>query len=352
MSKSIRVGVIGAGAIGLYHLSSWKQSPGIELAAVAEVNPQRRAEAVALYPELTGYADYREMLKDPSIGAVSIGVPNYLHGPVALDAIRAGKHVMLEKPMATSAAEAQAVVDAAKEMNVTLMVGQNFRFFKDCQMVKDFVTRGELGDIYHARATWMRRSGIPRIGSWFTQKKFAAGGCGYDIGVHFLDLTLYLMNNFDAECVTGLTHAKFGPRGLGDGQWGKGELDTTKPFDVEDLATAMIKLKGGQSVLLEIGWACHAGRGPDKEISIYGTAGGATLFPAQLHRSSGLKTETTQPDPDFFTCALPEDRIVHFADCIVNGKEPIVKPEQSLKVQKILDGIYESSRTGREVRIV
>ena len=350
MSKTIRAGVIGAGAIGLLHMESWKKHPHVELVAVAEINPQRRNEAIERYPEMKGYDDYREMLKDKALDAVSIGVPNYLHAPVALDAIRAGKHVMLDKPMATSAAEAQTIVDAVKQMKVQFMVGQNFRFFRDTQMVKKYCVDGYLGDVYHARAHWMRRSGIPRIGSWFTQKKFAAGGCCYDLGVHFLDLTLYLLDCFDAECVSGLTQARFGPRGLGDGTWGLGEINPDKPFDVEDLAVAMIKLKGGKSVLLEIGWASHADAGPDRHLHLYGTDGGASLWPAQIHRTKGQSVETI--NPDLTQLPLPEDRLQHFADCLLNGSEPLVKPEQSLKVQKILDAIYESSRTGHEVRIV
>jgi predicted dehydrogenase len=349
MSKSIRVGVIGAGAIGLYHMESWKKHPQIELAAVAEIHPQRRKEAIDRYPGMKGYEDYKELLKDKSIGAVSIGLPNYLHMQVAIDAIKAGKHVLLEKPMATSAKEAKAIVDAWKEKKVQLMVGQNFRFMRDTQMVKEYARNGELGEVYHGRAHWLRRSGIPRIGSWFTQKKYASGGCCYDIGVHYLDMTLYLLDCFDAESVSGITYAKFGPRGLGDGSWGKGEIDPAKPFDVEDLAVALIKLKGGKSVVLEISWAIHADSGSDNGVSVYGTEGGASLFPAKIHRVRGQNMETILPS--FNELPLPDDRVVHFANCLVNGAEPIVKPEESLKVQKILDGIYESSKTGKEVRI-
>jgi predicted dehydrogenase len=157
------------------------------------------------------------------------------------------------------------------------------------------------------------------------------------------------MDNFDAECVSGMTHAKFGPRGLGDGDWGRGEVDPNKPFDVEDLAVALIKLKGGKSVLLEISWAVHAPCGTDNGVEIYGTEAGATLFPARIHRVRGSTYETIAPEMK--ELPLPEDRMLHFAKCLVEDQLPIVKPEESLKVQKILDAIYESSRTGREVRL-
>jgi predicted dehydrogenase len=348
MSEKIRCAVIGAGAIGLEQLAGFKSHPNVELAGVAEVHAQRREEAAKKY-DIRGVEDYHELLRDPSIDAVSIGLPNFLHAEVAIAALKAGKHVMLDKPMACSAKESQLIIDAWKESRRVFMVGQNFRFYRDTQMVKDYIARGELGEIYHARAHWLRRSGIPRIGSWFTQKKFAAGGCCYDIGVHFLDMTLYLMGEFDAEAVSGQTFAKFGPRGLGDGDWGKGEIDTTKPFDVEDLAVAMIKLKGGKTVSMEISWAIQADNGKENGVDLYGTHGGASLSPAKIHRVTGSRYETITPD--FKTLPLPEDRMLHFVDCVVKGIPPIVKPEESLKVQKILDAIYESSASGREVRL-
>jgi len=347
--KMLRCAVIGAGAIGLHHMEGFKKHPQAELVAVAEVNPQRRQEAVEKFKIPAAVEDYRDLLKDPGIDAVSIGLPNYLHAEVTIAAIKAGKHVMLDKPMATSAAEGQKIIDAWKEKKVVFMVGQNFRFNRDTQMVKEYIKNGELGDIYHARAYWLRRSGIPRIGSWFTQKKFAGGGCCYDIGVHFLDATLHLMGTFDAESVSGIVQAKFGPRGLGDGSWGKGEIDPSKPFDVEDMAVAMIKLKGGKSVLLEVSWALQADGGKDNGIDLFGTEGGANLYPAKIFKVKGQNYETISPD--FKTLPVPEDRMVHFVDCVLSGVELLVKPEESLKVQKILDGIYESSKTGREVRI-
>lgn len=348
MAKKIRCAVIGAGAIGLEHLASFKSHPDVELAGVAEVHPQRRKEASEKY-SIPGVEDYRDFLRDGSIDVVSVGLPNFLHTEVSIAALKAGKNVMLDKPMACSAREGKAIYDAWKASGKVFMIGQNFRFMRDTQMVKDYIARGVIGETYHGRAHWLRRSGIPRIGSWFTQKKYAAGGCCYDIGVHYLDMVLHLMGSFDVEAVSGQTHAKFGPRGRGDGDWGKGEIDASRPFDVEDLAVAMLKLKGGKSVLLEISWAIQADNGKEFGVDVYGTEGGASLFPAKIHKVDGSRYETITPD--FKTLPLPEDRILHFVDCVAKGAEPIVKPEESLKVQTVLDAIYESSASGREVRL-
>jgi len=349
MVSKVRCGVIGAGAIGLAHIEGFKKHPQAEVVAVAELNPQRRQEAAEKYRLAKAVEDYHELLKDKSIDVVSIALPNYLHGQVTVEAIKAGKHVMLDKPMATNARDAQKMIDAWKEKKVVFMVGQNFRFNRDTQMVREYIKNGELGDVYHTRAHWLRRCGIPRIGSWFTQKKYAGGGCCYDIGVHLLDCALHCMGNFDAEAVSGQVYAKFGPRGLGDGTWGKGEIDPQKPFDVEDLAVAMIKLKGGKTAVMEISWALHADSGKDYGIDLYGTEAGANLFPARILRVRKGNYETITPD--IKSLPVPEDRMVHFIDCVVKGTPPLVRPEESLKIQKILDAIYESSKTGREVRI-
>ncbi|MCY3019981.1 MAG: Gfo/Idh/MocA family oxidoreductase [Planctomycetota bacterium] len=349
MNDKVRCAVIGAGQIGLAHIEGFKKHPQAEVVAVADINAKRLSEAAGKHKVPKAVADYRELLKDKSIDVVSIALPNYLHEEVAVAALKAGKHVMLDKPMATNAREAQRIIDAWKEKKVVLMVGQNFRFNRDTQMVREYVKSGELGEVYHARAHWLRRSGIPRIGSWFTQMKYAGGGCCYDIGVHLLDCTLHCMGCFDAESVSGQVYAKFGPRGLGDGSWGMSEIDPKKPFDVEDLAVAMIKLKGGRTVILEISWAIQADSGKDYGIDLYGTEAGANLFPARILRVRGSNYETITPD--YKRLPVPEDRMVHFIDCVVKGTPPLVKPEESLKVQKILDGIYESSKTGKEVRI-
>lgn len=349
MPQKLRCAVIGAGGIARSHINGFRKHASAEVVAIAELSPERRQEAMTTFEIPRGVENYKELLEDKSIDIVSIALPNFLHAQVAVEAINAGKHVLLEKPMATHASEAQKILDALKKKKVVFMVGQNWRFEKEPQIVKDYVTRGELGDVYHARAWWLRPSGIPRIGSWFTQKKFGGGGCGYDIGVHMLDCTLHLMGCFDAVAVSGLAYAKFGPRGLGGGGWGKGEIDPSKPFDVEDYAGALIKLKNGSSVMLEVSWAMQADPSVGYGISLFGTEAGAQINPVKIIRIREGRNEVATPT--YQKLALPEERMVHFMDCVVNGTEPVVKPEQSFKVQRILDAIYESASSGKEVRL-
>lgn len=346
---SFNVAVLGAGAIGLDHLGSFKQHPAVRLAAVADTSTGRARDAADMFNIPFVSADYREVVSRPEIDIVSIALPNYLHAPVALAALKAGKHVMLDKPMATNARDAAKLVAEAKKRRVLLMIGQNNRFTPDVQTLKQLVAKGVLGEVYHAKTAWTRRGGIPRIGSWFTQAKFAGGGSTYDIGVHALDRCLYLMGEFDAAAVSGQTYAKFGPRGLGEGSWGKSELDPTKPFDVEDMSVALIKLKSGRTVLLETSWAGHQALPDFNGTQLYGTEAGALIPNLQLFRKTehGYATESIATS----TTLVNPNRMSHFVNVLLGQEEPYVKPEESLAVQKILDAIYQSARTGREVRI-
>jgi predicted dehydrogenase len=347
MKNTFNVAVIGAGAIGLNHIDSFQKHEAAKVVAVAEVSPERGQEAVDKYnvPDLV--TDYKELLAREDIDVVSIALPNYLHAPVGLEALEAGKNVMIDKPVATNAGDAAKLVEAAKRSGKLLMVGQNNRMTEAVQTAKQLINRGDLGEVYHAKTAMLRRSGIPRIGSWFTQAKFAGGGCVYDIGVHALDRALYLMGEFEAASVSGKTYSEFGPRGLGDGNWGKGEVDPNKPFDVDDLAIALIKLKSGRTVLLEASWAAHLDNADSTHI--FGTEAGLKLPPLEMYKDTpdGYKVEPVEALPPL----VDTNRMAHFIDVLLGKAEPFIKPTESLALQKILDAIYESSRTGHEVRI-
>jgi predicted dehydrogenase len=347
--KHFRVAVIGAGAIAQDHLASFKQHPSATVVAIAEVSRKRGRETAERFGIQDVVTDYRELLARDDIDVVSIALPNYLHASVALDALKAGKHVMLDKPMATNARDAAKLVVQAKKQGVLFMVGQNLRFNVETQTARQLVEKGILGDVYHAKTSWTRRSGIPRIGSWFTQKRYAGGGCTYDIGVHALDRCLYLMGEFEAAAVSGQTYAKFGPRGLGNGNWGRSEIDPKARFDVDDMSIALIKLKSGRTVLLETSWAAHSPSSDVNGTQLFGTEAGLSLLPVQLFRqtSLGYSTETVELLPP----RVNTNRMVHFIDCLLGKAKPYVKPAESLAVQKILDAIYVSAATGREVRI-
>lgn len=345
---TIHCAVIGCGAIGDTHIQGFHKHPQARVTAVADVSAERARELASKHKIKRIFTDYRELLDQPDIQAVCIGLPNHLHAPVALEALCAHKHVLLEKPMALTVAEGEQIVRTAREKKLTFMVGQNFRFLPPIQRIKAAIERGELGQLYHARAMHLRRAGIPRIGSWFTQKKLSGGGALLDIGVHFLDASLHLLGNFDPVSVTGITHARFGPRGLGDGNWGKSEIDPTKPFDVDDYAAAFIKFKDGMSLILEVAWATHGDGWSEDSIKVYGTDGSAVYPHPQIFKRNE-KGPVALPLDEKSPLPYPDDKMVHFVDCILQRREPMVQPEQSLIVQKILNAIYDSAARGKEI---
>ncbi len=350
-TDTVRVAVIGAGAIGVHHASGFISHPNAKLVAIAEVSEERRVEACKQF-ELGAdgaYSDYRQILERKDVDVVSVALPNYLHASVGLEALQAGKHVMMEKPIATNAADAVKLADEAERRGLKFMVGQNQRFSPDAQSAKQLILSGGAGEVYHLEAFWIRRSGIPRIGSWFTQKEFAGGGCGYDIGVHMLDLALHLAEDFDPIAVSGKTYAEFGPRGLGEGGWGKSEVDPAKGFDVEDFAYAFIRLRSGRTVSLRAAWACHQEAGSVNNVRVFGTEAGVEVFPFKVHRKLSDRYVTEEPKAE--ACLVNEKREAHFIDVVLGKAEPFVKPSQSVAVQRILDAMYESSRIGAEVRL-
>ncbi len=350
MREKLRCAVIGAGAIGIEHLSSLLHTPRAATVAIAETNAQRLREAAEKFHVPRTYTRYQEMLEQPDIDAVTVAVPNYLHAQVAIDALAAGKHVLIERPMATNAKDAAKIIAAAQKARKTVMVAKNLRFDRHAQNARAAVQRGELGEIYHARAFWHQHSGIPRIGSWFTQKQLSGGGVVAQQGSALLDALFFLIGDFDVISVSATTHAKFGPRGRGEMNWGRSEVDPKHPFDVEDHATALLRMKKGATVALETSWAgFHPGDERQSGIDLLGTEAGMSLFPAKLFKQGLHGFETTH----FFNAknGPGEDRVAHFVCCVVEGKKPLIAAEESLKVQQTLDALYESAQTGREVRL-
>jgi len=349
--KKLNIGMIGAGQIATNHCRNVNRHPRAEMVAVADPS-EKRARALQKEFGMAGrYKDGEELLEDKEIDAVCIATPNVFHAPLAKAALQAGKHVMLDKPFAMNAKEAKEVVTLAKKKRRILTLGMNWRFMPDPQTMKALVARGELGEIYHARTAIFRRSGIPSFGTWFSQKKLSGGGALLDIGVHFLDVCLYIMGNFDAVAVSGATYRKFGHRGLGEGGWGMSDKGK-HVFDVDDFATALIKFKNGATVNLDVSWAIHMPEAGKANIEIFGDKAGLQLSPLRLCRYGKKKGEYEVVEPQNVKPVVPyDDRFINWLDAILKKTKPICTLDEALMVQKLLDAIYKSSETGKEVRI-
>ncbi len=335
----IRVGMIGAGAIANDHCNGVLKHAQGEVVAVADMSAERAQEVAKKFNFTKTYSKWEDLIADKEIDAVCVALPNYLHAPVSLAALKAGKHVLLDKPFALSLKEAKSVADAAKKAKKTMMVGMNQRYRTESQTIRALVERGELGEVYHGKAKWLRRSGCPRFGTWFGEKKFAGGGAMLDIGVHMLDLCLFLMDNWKPVCVTGQTYTKFGNRGLGEGGWGKSDRKKNWKFDVDDFAAAFIKFKNGASVELNVSWALHQAEGNVWTMDIFGTEAGATAIPAaKLYRYNKKQPgEYEVVEPQGVKLAKPQcSRQYDWIDAILgNGNDTEVLPIVEIQFQEL-----------------
>jgi predicted dehydrogenase len=349
--KKITVGMIGAGMIASRHCEDIQAHSQAEVVAVADPSAERAQALKETFNLSRIYQTAADLIADPDLDAVTIAVPNVFHADYAIAALRAGKHVMLDKPFAITYAEAEQVAAEATRSGKVFMVGMNMRFEEDAQRARALIDNGQIGDIYHSKAYWFRRSGIPKLGTWFGKKEMAGGGVLLDIGVHLLDLSLFLIDNFEAEAVTGLTHRTFGHRGLGEGGWGLSTRDASAVFDVEDFATALIRLKGGATVTLEVAWAIHQEDVNRHNVEIFGSEGGLTAFNSRLCRFGPQPGEYQVTEPEKIAVPHPHgNRFINWIDAILDQAELVCTLEQALAVQKILNGIYTSAQTGREVR--
>lgn len=351
VDQTIRIGVIGAGNIGRAHTRQFSTMAGVEVHGVTDAIPQAAQAVQTDFSLPMLYSSPDAMLADPAIDAVIIGVPNRWHAPLAIQALQAGKHVLLEKPMAIDSAAAKDIVRAHRASGCTLMMSHQMRWLWGVQAVKDQINKGALGNIYAAKSGWFRRKGIPGWGTWFTRKEDAGGGPLIDIGVHMLDLALYLMGSPRPVSVFGSTYAEFGPKKRGIGTWGT--PDWSGRYDVEDLAMALIKMDNGSTLTLDVSWAVNMDTDSQPFVHIMGADGGASIIGSRArlvteHFDRAMETDITVPASDEGERARMSR---HFIGCIRSGGEPITSGMSGLTNNLILDAIYQSSQTGREVTL-
>ncbi len=375
----LKIGFIGCGGIANQkHLPGMKQQVEkgrVELVAFCDLIPERAEKAAKEYgtPDAKVYTDYHELLADPEIVAVHVLTPNIAHCEITIAALEAGKHVLCEKPMAATEADAKKMIEARDRTGKMLTIGYQYRHFNANYVAKKVIDEGWLGDIYYAEASLIRRRGVPTWGV-FTDKSKQGGGPLIDIGTHALDTTLWMMNNYDVEYVVGTSFEKLGtlldPDHQGQNNW-MGEPDhwNNKTYDVEDAAVGQIKMKNGAVINLRAAWAInmHEDRGANGQahVMLAGTKGGLDTFTGQvrLNHVVGNEMATTmvgrqvQPFiPGFSQGPAPlskEHEIWVTALEGNNGKgdasKLFVTADQAYVVTKILDSIYYSSKTNKPV---
>lgn len=342
-----RVAIIGAGFITrIGHLRGYRAA-NADVVAICDLLEERARALAEQYGVPRVYTDWRQMLEAEKPDIVSVCLPNVLHREPVLAAFAQGAHVVCEKPLATSLAEAKEMFAAARRAGRLLLTAQNFRFAPGTQLIKQVVDSGELGDLYFGEAVAMRRLGIPTWGA-FHYKAASHGGALLDIGVHMLDQTLWLMGNPRPLRVSATVETRWGTRpeiaALRGGAW-----DAAK-FDVDDFATAFVRLEGGATLLLRASWAAAVEAPQVMASRLVGTQGGAqTAPPAVFRMQHGVFADETFPSlPDRNSY---EEEFKHFMAVFRDGAEPIVCEEQTLDVQRVLDAAYRSAALGEEVAV-
>ncbi|MGN1070195.1 MAG: Gfo/Idh/MocA family protein [Candidatus Fimadaptatus sp.] len=359
----VRIGIIGCGGIANgKHMPSLKKLPDVEMVAFCDIIVERAEKAARDYgvEGAKVYADYHELLAREDIDVVHVLTPNREHSQITVDALGAGKHVMCEKPMAINSAEARRMLDAAKATGKKLTIGYQSRFRPDSMYLKSACEAGELGDIYYARAQAVRRRAVPTWGVFLNEYE-QGGGPLIDIGTHALDLTLWMMNNYEPESVTGTTYRKLADTENAANAWGSWD---PKKFTVEDSAFGFIRMKNGATIVLEASWALNTLLAHEAKTIICGTKGGADMLgeggALRINGEKYHKLYTEIPDlkasgAAFFEGDSGDDPATVEArmwiDHVKDDKKPLItKPEQAFVVTQILEAIYKSAATGETVK--
>ena len=370
--KKLKVGIIGCGFIANgKHLPSLAAQKDVEVVAFCDIIIERAEASAKKFgpPDALVCLDYRDVLARKDIDVIHVCTPNSSHAEITIAALKAGKHVMCEKPMAKTAAEAKAMLDAYHETGKLLTIGYQNRFRQDLQLMKRVCENGDLGEVYFAKAFATRRRGVPTWGV-FMDKEKQGGGPLIDLGTHALDLTLWMMENYEPESVLGSTFDKLGK--MGSEANIMGPWDPAK-YEVEDSAFGLVKFRNGATVMLEASWAINMIVSNEAMTMLCGTKGGADMFPPSgpIVRTSDFQSAGSYHvrvngenvgkmyiqnysmgasfigDPskteDFAGGTLEMDTWIK----AVRGEgELVVKPEQAYTVTCILEAIYRSAASG------
>lgn len=354
----LKAGIVGCGGIANgKHMPAIKRVGEIAMVAFCDIIEEKAVKAKAEYgsEDARIYTDYKELLeKEEGLDVIYVLTPNRSHCEISVAALKAGKHVMCEKPMAKTYEEAKLMVETAKETGKLLTIGYQSRYRGDSIYLKKACQEGELGEIYYAKAHAIRRRAVPTWGVFLNEFE-QGGGPLIDIGTHALDLTLWMMDNYEPELVVGSTFKKLSDQTETGNAWGDWNRDE---FTVEDSAFGFIKMKNGATIYLESSWALNSLEVDEAKTSLSGTLAGADMKDGlrinkvKHNRQIVEKVDLNGGGVAFFDSVggRPEDLEQKvFVDAINKGTDLVVKPEQAMVVTQILEAIYESSKTNKPV---
>jgi predicted dehydrogenase len=346
----IGIGVIGAGSIAEYHLGAYANNPDVRVVAVCDIDGDRARQRATQFGVQRVHATHQELLSDPDVDAVSICTRNDSHAAIAVAALEAGKSVLVEKPMARTVAEAEAIAAAEEASTGIVQVGYVRRWSPNALVLKSFIDAGDLGEVYYAKATCLRSVGNP--GGWFADKAVSGGGPLIDLGVHWIDLAWYLMGAPAIASVSGYTFERLGNRGNIETlqRWKSADYDASRN-SVEDLAGALVRFVGGAVLAFDTSYSLH-GRN-DVGLKLFGERGGAELEP-ELRLFSEVHDTIVESTPVIDSLSFDlepafQNEIDGFVRA-VRGIAPSVAPARhGVELTRIITAIYASAEKGQEV---
>ncbi len=360
-NKKFRVAVIGCGGIAngkhMPALKNLEKEGQLEMVAFCDIIEERALKAKDEYgtEDAKVYTDYREVLKDETIDVVHVCTPNKSHAPISIAAMEAGKDVMCEKPMAKTAAEAKAMLEASNRTGRKLTIGYQTRQAPEMQLVKKMAEDGKFGHLYYGKALAIRRRAVPTWGVFLNEEE-QGGGPLIDIGTHALDLTLWTMNNYEVASVSGNVHYELRGKENAANAWGSWDPEQ---YTVEDSAFGFIKMKNGATIILESSWAINLADAREAQYILAGTEAGVDFYDGlringeEYSRLYMHKIDLKTGGVAFYDGAKAESPA--FAEArqwykaLREGTDPCVLPEQALVVSQVLEAIYESYRTGKTI---
>jgi len=345
MGRKVRAGIVGMG-IGKVNGRAIDANGRAEIVAICDIVPEKMDVFEAeLGRPVRKYVDYKKMCRDAEVDAVFVGTPNQVHVPVAMEAVRRDKHVLCTKPLADALRPAERLIPAAEKSGVVNMMSLSTRFSPNCDYLARQIGKGLFGELYYARARSIRRSGIPDWNLEFIQK---GGGAFRDMGVHALDAAWWLLGLPRPISATGVGGAKFGPKGLGFWEFRAVPRRHYRQYAADDYAGGLIRFEGGVGLQVESFWASHQ---PEEfQVELFGTKAGGSLEPIRIYRS----VDGAPQDIEVKLPAGPTawDRIAaHFIECILDGAECLAPLRHGLIVQRMMEALLKSAKTGREVRL-
>jgi len=332
----MKIAFAGAGYIINIHAKAAQAQKDVELIAVVEKFSDKSAALAQKFKIKQQYHTVAELLKAGDVDALVIGTPNFLHAPQAIAALKAGVHVMVEKPMAMNTREAEKMLEASTKSGAKLMVAHCWRFDADVNWLK--AQSQKLGKIIRTKGIGVHTHWGPA--GWFTKKEFAGGGALADMGIHALDTARFLLG--DPKPVS--VYAKIGTH--------------YKDFDVDDTGVIIVEWDNGATSYIESGWWQPHADGPEAATQLYGTQGFGQLFPTQLELPN-IKTQKLDliksgfkfPRKEHCPQSMYDTQMAHFIDCIRKNKTPVPGGMEGLMNMKVVDAAYKSSKTGKVVKI-